>query len=213
MNTNQKNFGIAFWLAWVLASALGFGIGAVLGIAALLGARIPDSVGFPILFGAIFGAIGAFGQWIVLCKQIQNVDLWIPFSALAFMLAVAAAASMDSRMSSQINPFFVIAAIYGLLGGLLQGLILKKQEGFIGWWIIASLVGGLVAGAMNGSALAAVQGHAAWEPGTLEFILIWFRIGAPIGLGLGVTTGAALFWFSRKPRSGTIVDTASQSAQ
>ena len=76
-----------------------------------------------------------------------------------------------------------------------------------------SLVGGLVAGAMNGSALAAVQGHAAWEPGTLEFILIWFRIGAPIGLGLGITTGAALFWFSRNPKSRTIVDTASQSAQ
>lgn len=213
MNTNQKNFGIAFWLVWVLASVIGFGLGAVLGIAALLGAGVPDSFALPIMFGAIFGAIGAFAQWIVLRRQIQNVDLWIPFSALAFMLAVAAAASMDSRMSSQINPFFVIAAIYGLLGGLLQGLILKKPGVFIGWWIIASLVGGLVAGAMNGSALAAVQGHAAWKPGTLEFILIWFRIGTPIGLGLGITTGAVLFWFSRNPRSRTIADTASQSAQ
>src|SRR5690242_7725768 len=120
MNTNLKNFGIAFWVVWVLASVAGFGLGAVLSIAALLGAGVPDSFALPIMFGAIFGAIGAFAQWIVLRRQIQNVDLWIPFSALAFMLAVAAAASMDSRMSSQINPFFVIAAIYGLLGGLLQ---------------------------------------------------------------------------------------------
>lgn len=213
MNTNQKNIGIAFWLAWVLTSVLGFGMGAVLGIAALLGIRIPDSIGFPILFGAILGAIGAFAQWIVIRRQIQNVDLWIPFSAFAFMLAVAAAASMDSRMSSQINPFFVIAAIYGLLGGFLQGLILEKQGGFIGWWVVACLLGGLIAGAMNGSALAAVQSNAAWQPGTMEFILIWFRIGAPIGLGLGITTGAALVWFLRNPKSGPMADAARQSAQ
>ena len=213
MNTNQKNIGVAFWLTWVLSSTIGFGLGAILDIAALLGMRTPDSVGFPILFGAIFGAIGAFAQWTVIRRQIQNVDLWIPFSALAFMLAVATAASMDSRLSSYLNPFFVIAAIYGLLGGFLQGLILEKQGVFIGWWIIASLVGGLIAGAMNGSALAAVQGNAAWQPGTIEFLLIWFRIGAPIGLGLGITTGAALVWFSRNPKSGKIADTASQSAQ
>jgi len=200
MNTNQKNFGIAFWLVWILVSTIGFGAGAVLGIAALLAARVPDSVGFPILFGAIFGAIGAFAQWTVIRRQIPATGLWILFSALAFILAVATAASMDSRISSHLNPFFVIAASYGLLGGSLQGLILEKQGVPVGWWIVASLLGGLIAGAMNGSAVAATSINEAWQPRTMEFFLIWFRIGAPIGLGLGITTGAALVCFSRNPR-------------
>ena len=213
MNTNLKNFGIAFWLAWVVAGALGFGIGAVLGIAALLAARLAEGIAFPILFGAILGAIGALAQWTVIRKQIPEAGLWIPFSALAFMLAVASAASMDSRISSHLNPFFVIAAIYGLLGGFLQGLILEKRGMPISWWIAASLIGGLLGGTINGSAVAAVSSNEAWQVGTTTFFSIWFRLGAPIGLGLGITTGAALFWFSRNPKSRTIVDTASQSAQ
>ncbi len=31
MNTNQKYVGIGIWLAWVLASAIGFGLGAIAG--------------------------------------------------------------------------------------------------------------------------------------------------------------------------------------
>jgi hypothetical protein len=211
MNTNLKNFGIAFWLAWVLASTLGFGLGAVLGIVALLAARIPDSVGFPILFGAIFGAIGAFAQWIVIRKQISEAGLWVPFSALAFMLAVITAASPN--ISPDFNPLFILAGIYGLLGGCLQGLILEKQGIPIGWWIGASVIGGILGCIMNGSAIAAVSSNEAWQIGTMTFFSIWFRLGAPIGLGLGITTGAVLFWFSRNPKSEAITDAARQGAQ
>jgi hypothetical protein len=127
------------------------------------------------------------------------------------MLAVVTAASQGVPPS--LNPFLLIAAIYGLIGGFLQGLILEKQGVFIGWWIGASLLGGLLAGAINGSALALVQTSAAWQPGTMEFFWIWFRIGAPIGLGLGITTGAALVWSFRHPKSAAMADAAKQVAQ
>jgi len=211
MDTSQKNIGIGFGLVWVLASTLGFGLGAVLSTVILVAARVPDSAGFPILFGAIFGAIGAFAQWIVIRGRAQETGLWAPFSAVAFMLAVITAASPN--ISPGFNPLFILAGIYGLLGGFLQGLILEKRGVPIGWWIAASLLGGLLGSAMNGSAIAAVSSKEAWQIGTMTFFSIWFRLGAPIGLGLGITTGAALVWFSRNPKSEPMADAARQSAQ
>ena len=212
MNTNQKNIGIGFWLAWLLASTLGFGVGAVVGIGILLTLRVPNSAGFPIFFGAIFGAIGALGQWMLIRRQISEAGLWIPFSALAFMVTVTMTAGVSSSVSSDFNPFFILAAIYGLLGGFLQGLILQKQGIPVGWWIAASLIGGLFGAAMNGSAVTAVETNPAWQIGT-TFFWIWFRLGAPIGLGLGITTGAAIIWFLRHPRSGPMAEVARQSAR
>ena len=211
MNTNQKSIGMSFWLAWVLASTLGFGVGAVLGIAILLAAGGPDSFAFPIMFGAIFGAIGASAQWMLIRRQISEAGLWIVFSALAFMLAVVVAASPG--ISPGFNPLIILAAFYGLLGGFLQGLIVEKRGIPIGWWIAASVVGGMLGGAMNSSAIAAVSSNEAWQIGTLTFFSIWFRLGAPIGLGLGITTGATLIWFSRNPKVESNEETAMQGTR
>ena len=100
MNTNQNNIGIGFWLAWVLASAIGFGLGAIAGIVILYAARVPEGPAFPILFGIIFGTVGGFAQWLILRRQIPESGLWIPFSALGFMMAVATAASIHRSEST-----------------------------------------------------------------------------------------------------------------
>ena len=211
MNTNQKNIGIGFWLLWVLASALGFGVGAVLATFILIFARVPEGIAFPILFGVIIGAVGSLAQWMVMRGRAPEVGLWVPFSAVAFMLAVVTAA--NPNVSPDFNPLFILAGIYGLLGGFLQGLILEKRGVPIGWWIAASVIGGMLGGAMNSSTIAAVSSNEAWQIGTMTFFSIWFRLGAPIGLGLGITTGAALLWFMRNPKSGRMADAARQSAQ
>jgi hypothetical protein len=212
MNTNQKSIGIGFWLAWVLASTLGFGVGPILGIGILLAARVPEGAGFPIMFGAIFGAIGAFAQWMVIRRRIPEAGLWIPFSAVAFMISVLMAASGGSGVSSDFNLLLILAGIYGLLGGFLQSLILAKRGVPIGWWIAASVIGGLLGCTMNGSAVAAVQSDAAWNLGSTMFS-IWFRLGAPIGLGLGITTGATLLWFLRNPKVESNEETAMQGTR
>jgi hypothetical protein len=201
MNTNQKHIGVGFWLAWVLASAIGFGLGAVLGIILLLAAGVPDSYGFPILFGAMVGAAGGLAQWMIIRRQMQKSGLWVPFSTIAFMISVTVVTMWGDKVAPNLNPFFIIASVYGLLGGFLQGLILEKQGVPVGWWIIASLLGGLFGSMLNGTTMAALQTTAAWQQmGTPTFYSIWFRLGAPFGLGLGIMTGAALVWFSRHPK-------------
>ena len=119
------------------------------------------------------------------------------------MMEVALQTSLDLRRRT---------CFISLLGGFLQGLILQKQGVPIGWSIAARLLGVLLGGAMNGSAATAVQTNEAWRFGT-TFFLIWFRLGAPIGLGLGTMTGGALVWFLRHPRSKPRSEAASQGAQ
>ena len=200
VNTNRKNIGFGFWLVWILANILGFGLGAVLSIVILASAHISKSVTFPILFGAIFGAVASLAQWMVIRRHAQEAGLWIPFSAVAFMLSATTAASWSQSTSPDFNPFFIVAGIYGLLGGFLQWLLLEKRGIPAIWWIVASVIGGMLGGAMNGSAVVAAQSSEAWNLGTTTFFLTWFRLGAPFGLGLGITTGAVLFWFSRHPK-------------
>jgi hypothetical protein len=211
MDTNPNNIGIGFWLAWVLASAIGFGAGAIAGIVILFAAQVPEGAAFPILFGIIFGAVGGFAQWLVLRRQIPESGLWIPFSTLGFMMAVATAASMGQRVSPNFNAFFILASVYGLLGGFLQGLILEKKRVPIVWWILASLLGGLLGCTINGSAVAAL-GNDPWNLGA-AFFLILFRLGAPFGLGLGITTGGALIWFLRNPKTGLMDEAATQGTR
>jgi hypothetical protein len=63
---------------------------------------------------------------------------------------------------------------------------------------------------VTGSVVAAVSTNEAWQVGTTTFFLIWFRLGAPIGLGLGITTGAALVWFLRNPKFESMDEAAVQ---
>jgi hypothetical protein len=201
VNIRQTNIGFGFWLVWVLASAIGFGLGAVLGIILLLAAGVPDSYGFPILFGAMVGAAGGLAQWMIIRRQTQESGLWVPFSTIAFMMSVAVVTIWGDKVAPNLNPFFILAGIYGLLGGFLQGLILEKKGVAVGWWILASLLGGLLGSTLNGSALASLQTSATWQQmGSLAFYSIWFRLGAPFGLGLGIMTGAALVWLLRNPK-------------
>ena len=149
---------------------------------------------------------------MVIRRRIPEVGLWIPFSAVAFMISVLIAASGGSGKSSDFNLLFILAGIYGLLGGFLQSLILAKQGVPVGWWIAASVIGGLLGCTMNGSALAAVQSDAAWNLGSTMF-LISFRLGALIGLGLGITTGTVLLWFLRNPKIGSRDEAAMQGTR
>ncbi len=206
MKTNQKSIGFGVWLTWVLASTLGFGVGAVLGIIILIAAQVPEGTAFPILFGIIFGAVGGLAQWLVLRRQIPDSGLWIPFNALGLMLAIATSASMAPPIG---NPFLVVAVIYGLIGGFLQWLILEKRGVSIGWWIAASLLGSFLGSVLNGPTAAAIP----WDEFGLsaKFLLSFFFLGVPFGLGVGIITGGVLVWFLRHPRTESTGETSTQT--
>jgi len=65
-NTERTNIATGFWLRWVLASMLGFAVGAPIGNA------VTDWA-----FTALFGAAGGFMKWLVLRRQIAGAGRWV----------------------------------------------------------------------------------------------------------------------------------------
>jgi len=66
MHTEPTNIGNGFWLQWVLASMLGFAVGAPIGNAVI-----------DWIFTALFGAAGGFMKWLVLRRQIAGAGRWV----------------------------------------------------------------------------------------------------------------------------------------
>ena len=214
MNANQKDVGWGFWLWWVLASAIGFCVGSILGFIMPIFANINHPVAFGILFATVFGAVGGLAQWLVLRRQIPEVGLWAPASALGFVIAagiVAIVASMDQQVASNSNIFFLFAAVYGVTGGFLQWLILRRQGVAVGWWLAANLLGSLLGIALATPSIAALGSGNRYPSALFILILLWF--GAALGVGLGVTTGGALVWLLRHPKSGPRKEAATQDAR
>lgn len=210
MNTERTNVGLGFWLQWILASAIGFCVGSIAGFIIPISANISHPVAFGILFATVFGAVGGLGQWLVLRRWITGINLWAPVSALSFAIAAGiTAVSVDQQVASKF--WFLFAAVFGVTGGFMQWLMLRKQGMPVGWWLAANLLGSLL-GVALGSPASAALGSGERYPGGI-FLMILFGLGTAFGVGLGVTTGGTLVWLLRHPKSGPRAEAATQDAR
>jgi len=192
MNTERTNIGTGFWLQWLLASMLGFAVGAAMGNA------VTDWA-----FTALFGAVGGFMQWLVLRRQIAAAGWWVLASTLGFAIApiaaIAGVMAMSQVMSLDGNPMaapILLGVLFGVLSAIMPWLVLRRQLARAGWWVPAHLLGSLVGGAMG-----IVAFHAMALIGFYQFP--WAAAGAMFGAGLGAITGITLVWLLRQPVPGT----------
>jgi hypothetical protein len=81
-------------------------------------------------------------------------------------------------------------------GGILQWLILRRRVPRARWWLLANLLGSLVA-AIALPIVAALGDADNWGPGVLAFGLVF-------GAGNGAITGAALIWLLRQSPSSDV---------
>jgi hypothetical protein len=197
MNANQMNTGRGYWLAWFLASLIGYGMGAIIG--GSFPSRFFPVDTFPmangITLGIVTGAIGGYFQWVVLRQQIAGAGLWWLASALGFGLAIGAVIATDAR-ENYVVAGVVMASIFGVTSGFLQWLILRRKVPRAGWWLPANFLGSLVAAiAMPIAGVIFDVGN--WGLGVMTFGLLF-------GAGNGAITGAALIWLLRQSSSGDV---------
>ena len=210
MNTERTNIGTGFWLQWVLASMLGFAVGAAMGNA--VANSIPpmtctqsssDSLidrltNFPciqpslglVLIVIILGLAGGFMQWLVLRRRIAGTGWWVPASALGFPVALVMAEGA-MRLVGIPSPI-LLGVLFGILSGILPWLVLRRQVARAGWWVPAHLLGSLVGGAMG-----IVAFHTVALIGFYQFV--WAAAGAMFRAGLGAITGITLVCLLRQP--------------
>ena len=119
MNANQMNTGRGCWLAWFLASILGFGVGALLGIhvaySLFPGNEFNTAMG--ITLGIVLGATGGFMQWVVLRERIAGIGLWALASTLGFAAAMGTI-GMGGMGENYVMAGILMVVVFGIVGGI-----------------------------------------------------------------------------------------------
>ncbi|HEY4666221.1 MAG TPA: hypothetical protein VIH26_02840 [Anaerolineales bacterium] len=147
--------GQRFWFRWLVASAVGSGVGVVswvsvgsmaeaLGITAQTGF---SRVLIPGLVGAAFGAPFGIAQWIVLRRHVQLAGRWVTATALGYAavfllgsLFFSGEGAVDLPAGRQVMIGGLLGAAVAIPPSLLQWLlVLRTQLPRAGAWIAASV--------------------------------------------------------------------------
>ena len=115
---NEKHVGWGFWLWRVLASTIGFPVGAA--AAFIVSFNLPGAVG-----GAVVGIL----QWLVLRQQLSRTGWWVLASTVGFPVGAAVYVA-------------VFQAVNLALGGDLSAAFIERAMGFA----VAGAVVGAITG-------------------------------------------------------------------
>lgn len=145
MNTEHPKSDRGLWLAWFLASLIGYAVGMFLGASVAYGLFDKDTFDgtMGVTLGIVMGTIGGFAQWVILRERFAGAGWWILASALGF----ATVFSMGGTVRPNENPAMIgvrMAIAFGLVAGILQWIILRQKVTRAGWWVLANILGLLV---------------------------------------------------------------------
>jgi len=196
-NTNRPNIGVRFGLVWTLASTGGMLIAFVAGffvigaaVEALTGMKADDVLAgdgpIPFLALTVLFAIAGLGiglaQWLVLRRHVPRADLWVIGTGLGFAVVAALFGLLTDVVSELVNEV-VHNLVGGAVAGVVQWSILRRHVRRSGWWVGASALGFLVAGAISdslgGGPLGMLAGIAAMAAITGVVLLRLLRGSAP----------------------------------
>ena len=174
------------WLLWVLASTVAFSVGGRLG-----GALSPSRDLIVVGYLAVTASLVLAGvlQWLVLRRLIDDTGWWVLVSVGA--VAIVGVLVFGLGLIDRDVGWVLGIAVGWIVLGALQWLVLREQVAGAGWWVLANLLGLIVAGP--------VVGFVTWATGApadsaLGGFLRWLAFGA----AYGVVTGSALSWLLRQ---------------
>ena len=181
------NWWVLCW--WILASAAGYAV------AGLTEAAAGSFSGVTIVAPVAVGATAAVAlQWPALRRRIPRAGWWVAsgvvgaalVGAVAIAAGVAAGLGAGAIGDADAGRHFgedvagvSAAVLFGAALSLVQRHLLRREFARLGWWLLASSVGWIVAGLIAG----VTEGVAGW---------------AVLGAVYGAITGCALVWLLRQ---------------
>jgi hypothetical protein len=106
---------------WVLASALGFGVGKFLGEAAAQG--MPAVVGSA-LTGAIIGASVGVAQWLVLRGKVTGVGWWVAANVVGWAIGWSLISLVEEAEGMSTAMVYLIGGVGAAAAGIITGIAL-----------------------------------------------------------------------------------------
>lgn len=206
-----------FWLFWVLATSIGFGLGSVVGVVLArqgwLGgfeinqqsASIPEASAAIVAVAVMIAASFFIGlgvgvlQWLVLRRQGWGGNWWPVIGAAGLTVG------MVYGLGTPWGGF-----IAGAMVGALQWVGMRRQIAHAGWWVPVSVLAWGASIPVFLSWAGLFMSSAAVTPELVNAELIARGVSAGVLLDLalggtlagaivGVPTGAAMVWLRRRP--------------
>jgi hypothetical protein len=196
MKIEQGQNNKKVWVRWVAANIAGFLITFVL-LALLDGflgeAATRDVIGHTIVFvvgGILFGVF----QWLALRHHISLSRGNIVCNTVACTVGLIGGFITGYVLAGPPFDFVGSVIMVGLLGGIVQWLVLRRQVFSAGWWLAASF-GGFLLAALIGAIFLVLFADALDKvvgSGTVGFVAIVTTYSLLIGLVAGSITGSVL---------------------
>jgi hypothetical protein len=175
----QRGPGWRLWFLWLMAGAVGWGLGVEWGALGSLKTLLssPNIIVTGYLGVAMGGILAGVLQWLVLRRHVVRAGRWV-LASLGAAAVVGVVVFGIGTVNADVG-WVVGAALYGTVVGVLQWLVLRRQVARARWWVLASTVGWLVGGPLGG-------------------MVGWVGLGA----AYGAITGTALVWLLRQGPPG-----------
>ncbi len=178
----QRRPGWRVWFLWLMAAALGWGLGVYWGWFDGTEPKTLQSIPSVILAGYLGVAVGGILigvlQWLVLRRHLARAGRWV-LASLGAAAVVGIVVFGVGVVNADVG-WLAGVSVFGTVVGVLQWLVLRRRVPRAGWWVLASTVGWVV-----GMPLGDIVG----PPG--------------LGAAYGAITGTALVWLLRQERPGS----------
>ncbi len=185
----HQRAGRWFWLWWLLASLAGaaFGMAINFGVLAGMLSRLPQAV-YGLVIGSVFGAAIGTAQWLVLHRHLDRSGWWILLTLAGWVvfwglnLSNLLGAAEGIAFTSDI----LHLGIFGGLVGILQWSLLRGKVQGAGWWVLASVLAGMLGALVADWVNAALQSDSPLD----------FLTGSMVG---GIINGVMMMWLLQQP--------------
>lgn len=179
------------WLGWMVMTGLGLLIGFLPSrlLAEIIGLGIARILS-PLLAGGLIG----MGQWLVLRSFITDCSDWILATGAGWGIGYAAGIFILQLLPTGYWFGLFGIGLFGLIVGLIQWPILRREIPNIVPWIIANVVGWV-----SGFILSQVFTNLIYNNFEVSEFIISIVILSVNGLISGALIGAVLVWIVRKP--------------
>ncbi len=151
----QLRPGWRVWFLWLLAGALGWGVGVYWGWFAdgepTTLQSIPTNIPAAYLGVVVGGTLLGVLQWLVLRRYVARAGRWV-FASLGAAAVVAVVILGVGAFNADLG-WVVGVSAFGPVAGLLQWTVLRRQIPSASWWVAASSAGwvaGMPLGDLNG---------------------------------------------------------------
>ena len=144
------------------------------------------------VIGAVFGATVGTAQWFVLRRYFDRVGWWVLLTFIGWV-AYWELNNMNLLVKAQgiaFIPDLLNLAIFGVILGVLQWLLLRKKIPSAGWWVPANIAGMMLASLVIDAIDTALQGDSPFD----------FITGSIV---LAIITGICMMWLLKRSSSVT----------